>query len=79
MPEVIKCENMPAIMDKFHIEPFHDEYIPGALVLCREDGERGDNVFFQIPTPVFHKLNETELEKLKSEIHVWWKAKDQRS
>jgi hypothetical protein len=75
MPEVLKFKNEPGVLSEFHIEPFHEEYIPGARVLCREENG-GYKVFFQIPTPVAQKLNDTQMSDLKKQIHDWWQVKE---
>jgi hypothetical protein len=75
MPEALKFIDMPGFMAEFHIEPFRNDYIPGSIVLHREKNEGGEDVFFQIPTPVAQKLNELEMEKLRKQLHAWWEAR----
>lgn len=75
MPEVLKFEDLPNVLVKFHIEPFREEYIPGAKVLCREVSSGGQVVYFQIPSPVADQLGNDELEEFKRQIHAWWLAK----
>jgi hypothetical protein len=75
MPEVLKFEDLPNVLVKFHIEPFREEYIPGAKVLCREVSSNGQAVFFQIPSPIARQLENDELEGIKRQIHAWWLAK----
>ena len=74
MPEVLKFENEPGFLSEFHIEPFQQEYIPGSRILCHE-ASNGYDVFFQIPAPVYHKISETELDDLKTQVHGWWQSK----
>lgn len=74
MPEVLKFEDIPGFFHEFNIEPFREEYIPGSIVLSMEKSDAG-KVFFQIPTPAYAKLDPTQLEVLKGQIHEWWQAK----
>lgn len=73
MPEVLVFKQVPEYFRQFHIEPFFEEYIPGARVICSE-GSNGKNVFFQIPTPIFQKMKDDELADLKQQIHEWWQT-----
>lgn len=74
MPEVLKFEESPSIFQEFTIEPFHEEYIPGSVVLSMEKRDE-EKVFFQIPKPIFTKMNQVQLEALKKQIHTWWEMK----
>lgn len=74
MPEVLKYEESPSIFEEFTIEPFHEEYIPGSVVLCVEKSD-DEKVFFQIPKPLFTKMKQDQVEELKKQIHTWWQLK----
>ena len=74
MPEVLKYEVEPPCFREFHIEPFFEEYIPGAVVLFTEK-HNDRKVFFQIPKPTFAELSPNHLEVLRNEIHKWWETK----
>jgi hypothetical protein len=75
MPEVLKFEDSPRFFLEFNIEPFREEYIPGSRVLCVER-RSGNEVFFQVPTPIAQKMNISELERLKKQVHDWWQDKE---
>jgi hypothetical protein len=75
MPEVLKFEDIPVFFSEFQIEPFHQEFIPGSRVLCREISD-GTDVYFQIPTPVAQKMTQEKLEDLKKQVHGWWQIKE---
>ena len=75
MPEFLQYEDCPKVLLEYHIEPFREEYIPGSRVLCIE-GTKGDEVFFQIPKPIALKLNESNLEALKKQVHAWWLTRE---
>jgi len=71
MPEVLKFKDNPGFFNEFGIEPFREEFIPGSIVLSMEKRNDG-KVFFQIPTPIYSKLDQTQLEVLKRKVHEWW-------
>ncbi|MBU1935517.1 hypothetical protein KKF04_05670 [Patescibacteria group bacterium] len=73
MPEALIYENPPGILRQYQIEPFREEYIPGSIVLNREQSNEFE-VFFQIPKPIAQKMNPVDLDALKREIHIWWQA-----
>lgn len=75
MPEVLEFEDSPSFFLEFSIEPFREEYIPGSRVLCVER-RKGIEVFFQVPTPITQKINSSELERLKKQVHDWWQDKE---
>lgn len=74
MPDVLIFKELPPFFQDFHIEPFFEEYIPGARVISRE-GSNGKNVYFQIPAPVFSKIKKDDLDILARKIHEWWQTK----
>ncbi len=75
MPEMLEYEDYPKNLLECPIEPFREDYIPGAIVLCRE-GAGNDEVFFQISTPKALAMTESKLEKLRRQIHTWWQKKE---
>lgn len=74
MPEVLVFKDLPDNFQKFHIEPFFEEYIPGARIICCE-GNNGKKVFFQIPSQIFEKINKGKMAELVGNIHEWWQTK----
>ncbi len=74
MPEVLIFTDLPLIAGEFNIEPFHEEYIPGSIVLCREMSNDKE-VYFQIPRPIVQSMDQDKLDELKGAVHTWWLTK----
>lgn len=73
MPKVLIFNQLPEFFQKFHIEPFFEEYIPGARTICCEGSNR-KKVFFQIPSQIFQKINKEKMADLIGNIHEWWQT-----